>query len=85
MTVIMTAKHQVTIPKKITSVLGLEEGALFDVEISKNRIELIPLEATERVFTKAEYAKLEALTAKERGRERKVSKTFIDSLKKGMA
>ncbi len=83
MTVIMTAKHQVTIPKKITVALGLEEGSLFQVEISNNRIELIPLETTEKIFTEAEYTKIEALTAKEIGREKRVSRAFIDKLKKG--
>jgi len=36
MTVIMTAKNQITIPKKITSALGLEKGSMFKVEVSKN-------------------------------------------------
>lgn len=83
MTVTMTAKNQITIPKKITNVLGLKKGAMFNVEISKNRIELIPLETREKVFTEEEYRKLEALAEKQRGTEKRVTKKFIDNLKKG--
>lgn len=79
----MTAKNQITIPKKITEALGLEKGAMFDIDISENAIELIPLETKERVFTKEEYMKLDALTAQEKGKEKKVTKKFIDNLKKG--
>ena len=83
MTITMTAKNQITIPKKITEALGLEKGSMFDIEISENAIELIPLEIKERVFTKEEYIKLDALTAQEKGKEKKVTKKFIDNLKKG--
>lgn len=83
MTVVMTAKNQVTIPKKITNALGLGKGSMFEVEVSKEGIELIPLETKEREFTDEEYAKLEALAAKEKGKEKRVTKKFIDKLKKG--
>lgn len=85
MTVVMTAKNQVTIPKKITNALGLRKGSMFEVEVSKEGIELIPLETKEREFTDEEYAKLEALAAKEKGKEKRVTKKFIDNLKKGKA
>ena len=83
MTISMTAKHQITIPKKIADVLGLKKGSMFNIAVSKNRIELIPLEAKEKVFTTEEYAKLEALAVKEEGKEKRVTKKFIDNLKKG--
>ncbi len=83
MTIKMTAKHQVTIPKKIAEALGLKKGTMFDVVVFENRIELIPLEITEKVFTEDEYRKLEALSRKEKGEEKRVTKKFIDSLKKG--
>jgi len=83
MTIIMTAKNQITIPKKITDVLGLSKGTMFNVEISKNCIELIPLETKEKEFTDEEYRKLSALSAKENGKEKKVTKKFIEKLKKG--
>ncbi len=83
MTVIMTAKNQITIPKKITEALGLKKGSMFKVEVSKNGIEFIPLETKEREFTHEEYAKLETLAAQEKGREKSVTKKLINSLKKG--
>ncbi len=83
MTITMTAKNQITIPKKITNALGLGKGSMFEVEVSKERIELIPLETKEREFTAEEYAKLETLAAKEKGKEKRVTKKFIDNLKKG--
>jgi len=42
MTITMTAKNQITIPKKITNVLGLRKGCMFEIEVSKDGIELIP-------------------------------------------
>ncbi|MFH1458677.1 MAG: AbrB/MazE/SpoVT family DNA-binding domain-containing protein [Candidatus Omnitrophota bacterium] len=83
MTVVMTAKNQITIPKKITNALGLGKGSMFEVEVSKDGIELIPLETKEREFTNEEYAKLEALAAKEKGKEKHVTRKLIDNLKKG--
>lgn len=83
MTITMTAKHQITIPKKITTVLGLKKGAMFDIVVHKDRIELVPLETHEKVFTEEEYKKLELLSIKEKGKEKRVTKKFIDNLKKG--
>jgi AbrB family looped-hinge helix DNA binding protein len=83
MTVVMTAKNQVTIPKKITNALGLGRGSMFEVEVTKEGIELIPLETKERHFTDEEYAKLDTLAAREKGKEKRVTKKFIDRLKKG--
>jgi AbrB family looped-hinge helix DNA binding protein len=84
MTVTMKTKNQITIPKKITNVLGLEEGTMFRIEISGNRIELIPLEVSDRVFTKAEYEKLEFLAKQEHGKEKRVTKRFIRDLEKAI-
>ena len=83
MTVRMTAKHQITIPKKVTEVLGLRKGSIFDIMISKNRIELIPLETVEKVFTEEEYKKLETLSMKEKGKEKRATRKLIENLKKG--
>jgi AbrB family looped-hinge helix DNA binding protein len=83
MTITMTAKHQVTIPKKITDVLRLEKGTMFNIVVSRDRIELIPLETKEKVFSDEEYKKLELLSIKEKGAEKQVTKKFIDNLKKG--
>ncbi len=83
MTVTMTAKNQITIPKKITLALGLEKGSMFKVEVSKNGIEFIPLETKEREFTREEYTKLETLAVQENGKEKRVTKKLIDNLKTG--
>ncbi len=83
MTVVMTAKNQITIPKKITNALGLRKGSMFEVEVSKDGIELIPLETKAREFTNEEYAKLDILAAKEKGAEKHITRKFVDNLKKG--
>jgi len=59
MTIVMTAKNQITIPKKITNALSLGKGPIFEVEVSRDGIELIPLETKERQFADEEYVKLE--------------------------
>jgi AbrB family looped-hinge helix DNA binding protein len=82
MTITMTAKHQVTIPKKITDVLMLGKGTMFNIVVSRDRIELIPLETKEKIFSDEEYKKLELLSIKEKGAEKQVAKKFIDNLKK---
>jgi AbrB family looped-hinge helix DNA binding protein len=84
MTVRMTAKHQITIPKKVTDVLGLRKGSMFNIMVSKNRIELIPLEIVEKVFTEEEYKKLETLSMKEKGKEKRVTRKFVENLKREM-
>lgn len=83
MTVTMTAKNQITIPKKITNALGLYRGTMFEIKVLKSGIELIPLETKEREFTDTEYAKLETLDAQERGKEKRATKRFINNLKNG--
>jgi len=83
MTITMTSKHLVTIPKKITSALGLEQGSMFDVKVKHNRIELIPLEVVEKTFTDEDYAKLDKLTEREKGKSKRITKKFFENLKKG--
>jgi len=83
MTITMTAKNQITIPKKIVDALGVGKGCLFNVDIHRNRIELIPLEPVEKVFTKKEYEALDRLSKKQKGKEKKVTKKYISKLKKG--
>ena len=64
MNVIMKAKNQVTLPKKLTSILGIKEGDVFKVGVSGNKIQLIPLKVSERKFTKKISSKIKALTKK---------------------
>ena len=81
MTITMTTKNQITLPKKIVTALHLHKGTLFDVKISANRIELVPLETKEREFTDEEYEKLERLCQNEKGSAKKVTKKFIESIR----
>ena len=83
MTITMTEKNQVTIPKKITNILGLKRGTMFNVEVHKSRIELIPVEAKEMSFSLEQHKKLEKLSTLEKGQERKVTSQLIRRLKKG--
>jgi len=53
-----TAKNQIIIPSKIAKNLGLKKGALFTIEVHKNKIELVPLEIREKVFGPEVYSKL---------------------------
>ncbi len=84
MTIKMTSKHQITIPKQITDALGLAQGAIFDVQLKRGRIELIPLELTEKAFNQEDYAKMDELVTKEKGLGKKVTDDFIKNLKKGV-
>ncbi len=80
MTITMTTKNQVTLPKRIVDTLHLGRGSLFDVKVNRNRIELIPLEVTKKEFTEKEYKKLECLYQQEKSKAKKVTKEFIDSI-----
>jgi len=82
MTIVMTEKHQITIPKRIAEALGLHKGSLFDVDVSDNKIELVPLEVVPKSFTREQYQKLAILSKKERGLEKRATKNFIQDLKK---
>ena len=55
---------------------------MFNIEVSKNEIALIPLETNKKVFTEEEYKKLDALAAGEKGKEKRVTKKFVAKLKK---
>lgn len=83
MTITMTEKHQITIPKRIAETLGLGKGSLFEVEVHRNRIELVPVEVKERVFSEEDYAALDKLSREEKGKEVRVTKAYIRRLKKG--
>jgi len=80
MTITMTSKNQITIPKKIVNILGLNKGSILDIKVSGHRIELIPLVMVEKVFTDEEYAKLDELTKKQKKKAKKVTCKFIDNL-----
>ena len=81
MTVTMTAKNQITIPAKIAKILGLRKGVMFDIEVHKNKIELMPVEVHKKEFSPETYEKLDTLYAKEHGKEKKVTTSFIKKLK----
>jgi len=85
MTITMTSKNQVTIPKKIVDRFHLKRGAIFDVKIETNKIELIPMELVEKTYTQEEYKNLEELYQQEKSTVRSMSKGLIRKLKKGNA
>lgn len=81
MTITMTSKNQITIPKQIVNILDLSKGAMFDVKVVGNKIHLVPVEIVEKIFTDENYKKMDALVKKERKSAKKVTKQFIDNLK----
>jgi AbrB family looped-hinge helix DNA binding protein len=80
MTITMTAKNQITLPKKLVNAMHLSEGALFNITVKNNRIELIPMEAVEKDFTDEEYAKLENIYQREKYSAKPVTLDYIESL-----
>jgi len=80
MVITMTSKNQITIPKKITDVLDLKKGAMFSIEVAKNRIELIPLEPREKIFSEDVYMKLDQLAVNERGKELPLNRKAVKKL-----
>lgn len=81
MTITMTSKNQITLPKGIVDTLHLRKGSLFDIKVNHNRIELVPLDVQERQFSDEEYEKLERLYQKEKSSAKKVTKKYIESIK----
>jgi len=53
------------------------------VGVKGSRIELVPLEVTEKTLTPEDYQKLDCLSAQEKGKEEKVTKALIARLKSG--
>jgi len=81
MTITMTSKNQITLPKKIVDALRLSKGALFDITVKSDHIELVPLEVAKREFSDAEYEKLEQLYKQEKGSAKKLTKSYINKIK----
>ncbi|MGH7364205.1 MAG: AbrB/MazE/SpoVT family DNA-binding domain-containing protein, partial [Candidatus Methylomirabilales bacterium] len=46
--VILKGRGQITIPIKIRKTLGLDTGDLLEIEVSRGRIVLIPLQVVQR-------------------------------------
>lgn len=76
----MTTKNQVTLPKKIVDALRLHKGSLFDIKLSKNHIELVPVETKEKEFTEEDYKRMDKLFQKEKSTAKKVTKEFINRI-----
>ena len=83
MTITMTSKNQVTIPKKIVDRFHLKRGTIFDIKIDSNRIELIPMELVEKTYTEQEYKKLEELYQNDKTTIKPMGKDLLKKLKKG--
>ena len=56
---------------------------MFNVEVHRDKIELTPVEIRKKEFSPAMYKKLRILSAQEKGKEQKVTKTLIKTLKTG--
>ena len=79
----MTTKNQVTLPKKIVDVLHLRKGSLFNIKVNRNRIELIPLEVSEKIFSDEDLKKLDKLVKEEKKKGvTKVTSEFINNIAK---
>jgi AbrB family looped-hinge helix DNA binding protein len=85
MTITMSSKNQVTIPKKIVDRFHLTRGAIFDIKIDMNKIELIPMELIEKSYTEDEYKKFEEIYQQEKHAAKLMNKDLIKKLKKGRA
>ncbi len=83
MTITMTTKNQVTLPKKIVDALHLRKGSLFNIKVSRRHIELIPLEVTEKTFSEETFRKLDQLVKEEKkGGASKMTSEFINNITK---
>jgi len=80
MTIVMSSKNQITIPKRLVKALQLSEGALFDINLKGNRLEIIPLETIEKTFTDEQFAKLEEIYQKEKHLSKPITKEYIENL-----
>jgi AbrB family looped-hinge helix DNA binding protein len=83
MTITMTSKNQITIPKKIVQRMGLKRGSIFDIKIEESRIELVPMELVEKGYTDEEYKKMEEIYQREKHTAKPITQAFLNKLKKG--
>ena len=83
MTITMTSKNQITIPKKIVTRLGLKRGCHFDIKTDEHRIELIPMELVEKPYTDEELQKIEEIYQREKHTAKPMTKAYIEKLRKG--
>ena len=84
MTITMTTKNQITLPKKIVDALHLRKGSLFDIKVTLHRIELIPLEVTEKVFNQDDFKLLDKLVKEEKKKgAKKITPEFINGMTTG--
>ncbi|HBR15646.1 MAG TPA: hypothetical protein DD723_08960 [Candidatus Omnitrophica bacterium] len=83
MTITLTSKNQITLPKKIVDALRLHKGSLFNVSVKSNRIELVPLEVSEMEFTDEDYKKLDKLVKEEKRKgAKKMTRDYINNITK---
>ena len=78
----LKAKNQLTLPQAVVERLHLHPNEFFQLDIKHNCIMLIPVTIEPR-YTAEELDKLDALIAREKGKEKRLTRKFIDNLKKG--
>jgi len=83
MTITMTSKNQITLPKKVVDTLRLHKGSLFDVRVARDHIELVTLEETEKSFSEDDFKRLDALVKNEKKKgAKKVTTDFVNNITK---
>ena len=61
----LKTKNQITLPKEIIKRLNLKPNELFEVDIEKNYIKLLPVELKPK-YTKKELGKIDKIVKKEK-------------------
>jgi bifunctional DNA-binding transcriptional regulator/antitoxin component of YhaV-PrlF toxin-antitoxin module len=75
-------KNQVTLPQEIVNKLHLKENEIFEVDIEKNYIKLIPVVVTPK-YTAEELEKINKIVSKEKNKSKslKPGRDFSDYIK----
>ncbi|MBF0479931.1 MAG: AbrB/MazE/SpoVT family DNA-binding domain-containing protein [Candidatus Omnitrophica bacterium] len=83
MTITLTTKNQITLPKKIIDILSLRGGSLFDVRIARNKIELTPIDETKKTFSGEDFKHIDDLVKNEKRKAvKRVTKDYINCIVK---
>ncbi len=67
----LKAKNQITLPKNIVERLHLKKDEIFQVDIEKNFIKLIPVELKPK-YTEKDLAKIDKIVKKEKRRAKTI-------------
>ncbi|MBU1853134.1 MAG: AbrB/MazE/SpoVT family DNA-binding domain-containing protein [Candidatus Omnitrophica bacterium] len=81
----LKAKNQITLPKSVVERLHFKENELFQVNIEKSYIKLIPIEVKPK-YTAKELARIDKIVKKEKKKAKKFKtgsgfSNYIDGIK----